>query len=131
MSLLERIPLARLVELLPGVGPDRFQQRVSGRAVAGGTGRNHRLVDQSQQQVGHVELVNPRSAANLLDRAQCEVGGEDAETTKEQLLVGPQQVVAPLDGAQQRPLTTFGISVRGGEQAKPFTEPIENLGGRQ
>ncbi len=109
----------------------RLQQDVSGRAVAGGVGGDHRLVDERHEQIGHVVLVDPLAAADLLRRREGEAGGEHAEPTEQHAFVGAQQVVAPLDGAQQRPLATFGVPIGSGEQAKALVEPIENLSRRQ
>ena len=76
---------------------------------------------------------SPEIAATLLHlelRCQSDVvlaSGEHPEPPEQQLLVGTQQVVAPLDGAQQRPLAALGVAVRRREQANAFVEPIENL----
>ena len=131
VALCEHVALAGIVELTPSELANRLEQDVSDGAITGGVGGDHRLVDECHEQVGDVVLVDSVTAADLLRRGECEARGEHTEPTEDQPFVRTQQVVAPLDRAEQGPLAAFGVPVGRGEQAEAFVEPIENLSRRQ
>lgn len=114
-----------LAQPLPCVLPDRFQQSIL-RLVAVAFHQDERLVDEPAEQIQHgcgVDVLG----AHLLHRGQGEAAGEYREPTKEQSLLGVEQLVTPLQCGEQRLLPSHRMPAALPEEAERVVEPLGDL----
>src|SRR5207302_8407972 len=104
-----------LLEFFAGVFTDRLEHPV---AIARVT--HEALVDKRLERVD----VRVCDAFRCLERA---TASEDGEARKELLLLGGQQLVAPLDRRAQRALPLGEIARAAGEQREALLEPLQDL----
>ena len=76
--------------------------RACGSAIACVVGVDHRLVDERDEQVEHVDGLDVASGADALGRVEREAAGEHREPPEQRPLALGQQVVAPVDRRLQR-----------------------------
>ena len=114
-------------ELQPlyGVLPHRLQQPEAGLAGNGRLTRDQRLVEERLENQHHVV----RLPADGLHRLEGEAAGEHCQPGEQVLLLGLEQVVAPVERGRHRPLAVRQV-------AQPTShgvpgEPGEQRGGRQ
>ena len=99
--------LSRLDEPLARVHADGLEQPVAA-SPATLLDHNERLLGQPRQRVRGSSPVETGADANLLDGLELEPAGEDGEPAEQHRLVGLEQVVAPLQGRDQRLLACRG-----------------------
>ena len=102
MATHEGFALARLAKLLRGVLPHGLQQAVP--SIAGFLlDVDERFVDQPAEQCRAPRRVRSGSSAQtVLDRLQAEAPGEDREAPQQDLLLGVEQLEAPVQRRSQR-----------------------------
>ena len=130
VTLAERLGLAGSVEPALGVLADALEQVVAGGGVGALSDGDHRLVDEGGEQVEHVEFVEVVAGAAAFGSFEWEVVGEHAEASEEGAFGGVEEVVAPLDGAEQRLLSRGRGAVGTGEQLEALAESSDDLVGR-
>ena len=136
MTLAQRLDLTGCGEPALGELADALEQVVAGGAVGALFGGDHRLVDERGEQVEHVEFVEHVECVEVIVGArslggfELEVGGEHPEPAEECPFVVIEEVVAPLDGAEQRLLSGCGGAIGTGEQLEPLPETLDDLAGR-
>src|SRR5262249_22618381 len=119
MPLSHLVLLPRVLEPLPGVFADRLEHPVAPPRFRGGKAQEALLNKQLQGvEVGRTELLG------CLERA---AAGEDREAPKERLLVGGQELVAPLDRRVERLLTGIGVAAALQEVESP-RKALRDLG---
>ena len=128
MALAHGLPLGRLHEPLGREPPDGLQQPVVAPALVV---EHQRLVDQAAQQVDDLRLGDGRHGAHPLGQPQVERPGEHRQPAQQHLLLGRQQVVAPLDGGAQRALPGRRGALAGGQQREAVVEPVRDLLGAE
>jgi hypothetical protein len=119
-----RFPVGALLEALEPVLPDRLQHSEAGLAAVDPF-RLEETVGQERLHTFHdVELEAAGHGVGSIERKTTD---EDGEAGEEHLLLGREEVVAPLDRAAQCPVTRR--RARAGrclEQIEPLTETLEN-----
>ena len=106
--------LAGRVELLDGMFPDGLEHPIP---VA--RGLDEALLD---ERLERIEL----GLRDHLGRFEAEAGGEDPESSEEDLLRRRQELVRPLDGRPERPLA--GVAVAGATEVEPLADAVQDPG---
>jgi hypothetical protein len=106
---------ARLLEPLAGVLADRLERRVALIRVS-----QKALVDERLEGVE----ISVRNAFGGLEGTPT---AEHRESGEEPLFALAQEVVAPLDGTAERPLTLGQVAGTTGEQRQPLLQTREDL----
>jgi hypothetical protein len=119
--------LPRGVQALAAEGSERLQHSKP-RPLRLPPHLKDRLVDQRGERVQHYLGRQPCVGADVLGGRQVEVGGEHRGPPPQQLLVGFEQVVAPLQGGAQGlvPWWRGGLGVA--QQPEPVVEAGQYLG---
>jgi hypothetical protein len=130
VTLAEHLGLAGGVEPARSELADALEQGVAGGGVGALSGGDHRLVDEGGEQVEHVELVEVVAGADAFGGFEREAAGEHAEAPEEGAFGVVEEVVAPLDRAEQRLLSRDPRAVGAGEQLEALAEPPHDLVGR-
>jgi hypothetical protein len=117
--------LARRVELLARVGPDRLQHAVAGGAVGLRHGDDERLVHQRRERLPRLGPAHP------LGRGERGAARERAEPPGDGALGLREELPAPVDDRAQRLVAGERGAHTGGEQAEPVVEAVGDLLGRE
>ena len=120
----DRLVPPRGPELLGGVLADRLEHREAWLAV-GVVG--HDSEAPPHQRVERVEVA----AADRLDRLEPCAAREHGEAGEQALLVGLEQLVAPVDRRPQRLLTSRSVGGAADEEGEPLVEPFQDRLRRQ
>ena len=120
--------LARVVEPLARVQPDRLEQPVAPLASALVRG-DERLLDEAREHVGAPRDVETGAGADGFDRAELEAAGEDAEPPQQHPLVRLEQVVTPLERRLERLLPRRRRAAAGAEEPEAVVEPLGHRSG--
>ena len=126
----QRAGLPGGLQPLGGVLPDRVQQPVPGVARRLAVQHHQRLVDQRDEQPEHRVGPDGLVRAHLLGHVQVPAG-EGRQPPQQHLLVGVQQLEAPVHGGPQRLLPQRRGPVAGVEQLEPVPQPVGDLLHRQ
>ena len=119
---------ARPLEHLERVLADRLEHPETRLPVGIGPLAKEALLDERPEPVEHVD---PEVAAQRLGGLQPGPAHEHAEPGKQRLLLGQQEVVAPLDRGAQRPLALVQILGAAGEEVQPLVEAAQERGRRK
>src|SRR4029077_3362184 len=85
--------------------------------------RHERLLDETRERVCDRQRLEPVARADLFTRLQLEAAGEDREPAEQQLLVGLEEVVAPLERRGQGLLPRRCRMAAAAQQTEPVVEP--------
>jgi hypothetical protein len=89
---------------------------------------DNRLVDQAGQRWEHLLGGQQLIGADLLGHGQRGAGREDGEPAGQHLLVGGEQIPAPVDHGPERPVPRQRDPAAAGEQREPVVQPLGELG---
>ncbi len=115
------VRLAARFEALEGVGADRLQHREARLAVGLFLLAEHVVVDERRR--GRSRRPSPPQTASAAGSVQPPC--EDGEAREERLLVGAEQVVAPVDRRAERLLARGQVAWAAGEEVEALLEPGE------
>src|SRR6266508_3042912 len=127
MSALDGSSLTRLVESVAGVQSERLEQPVPRREGGGGFPHDQGLVDEFPDQWEHRAVCDPATRAHGFGGVDVEGAVEHAQAAEGDLRAGGQELMAPLDGREQAPVTS-GLRVRTREHLEPVGYPCCDLG---
>lgn len=121
-------PLAVLRRRQPAraVGPYGVQHPVA-HPGGGLLARQHRPGDQLRDDIEEFTGRQFRARADVFDRLQVELPGEDRQPRPQQPLPGRAQLMAPADRGAQRPVARQSAAGRAGQQSEAVVEPLEHL----
>ena len=124
MALPRSFTFAFPVELSERKLPDGLEHAVA-RLLAALIDAHQALVDQRAEAVEDVQLSG--RVHHGVRRLEGPAADEDAEASKERLLPGREQVVAPGDRVAQRPLSRRRIARPARQQGQPLLQPGRQL----
>ena len=116
-------PLA-VLELLQRERARRLEQPIAGGMLP--FDHHQRLVDQRGEMVEHAPWLEPGVAGDRLRELDREPAGTDAKPSQHGLLVGLEQVVAPLEGGAQGLVARQRRARAAGQQPEARVEVVAN-----
>src|SRR5829696_923174 len=122
----DQFRLSRLVELLGGVLPRRLQKPVACLPAPAGY-QHQRLLHQPYEHVENFPGVDAIPGAYGLGRIEGEPFGEHGKPPEYLPFFLVEQLVAPVQGASQRPLPLRSGPVSAGEQTERILQPARDL----
>lgn len=123
----DRRTRAALLQPPSRVLAQRLQQPVPGPAGAVRLPADERPVDQAREGPEHVGSAETLVATDHLDGLVVEAAPEDRQALEDDLLVLAEQVVAPVEGRAQRPVTGGSRARTGLEQREPLAQASQEL----
>ena len=123
MTLRQRRRLGGVGETLTRVHADCLEQPVA-PPLARLLDRDERLLDEARQDIRDRRRGESLPRADHFGRIELEAAGEGRQPAEEDLLVGLEQVVAPLERCRQRLLPRRCGAAARAQEAEPVVEPI-------
>ena len=112
------------------VGAERVEHAEADQALAGAHMREHRRIDQGAQVVEDRPIGRRYPSPDGLRRSKVEGTDEDRQPIEEDLLLGREVLVAPVEGGRKAGVACWGWrSVH--EESEWFPQPVGYLGGGQ
>ena len=117
-----------VVELLTSERPQRLEQPVTGGAVLGVLGVDHRLLDEAGQAIDHVPALRVSVGHDCFGGGGVEAPDEHPEPVEHQPFGRFEQRVRPLDRRAQGLVALDPAVSSAGEEAEALVEPCRDLG---
>jgi hypothetical protein len=108
--------------------PERFEHRVTGRAITAGLGLQHRLGDQARQRLRDVPAVEVVATGDRYRGRRVEGAREHTEPVEHQAFVVLEKLVGPFDRRPQRLVPFHAAAALAGEQPEALVEVRRDVG---